>query len=358
MMPVFFAMDMFDILETDMSLYVENFCNASSIYPFTVSEKDRCIKIYRSLFHHIFDTDKLSMLGPTDQVCFKNLIVGHTSAFSLRTLELARSGFIRRFRNRVVERAGLTHLLNLKSKIHKIIVLVKDDGGYSQLAPSSYLRSRLCNIVKNMATHIYPTPEVICISNIASISFQTQLELSLTATVVISEHGTLSYFTIFTRTGTAGIVISPLEEGGGVKESNILLHTTHYQVFYLRSFGNSKDEDLIFEKDFYMTFLHSLYITSDHFKMDMVVLKEYSATMSNRLEQLCDHTSAIDFNDGHNNHEFHFFHSQDRCTTTYRWCWNQFNDTDVCELVYNITKSAMKFYDDMNSFDCSDGTLN
>ena len=44
--------------------------------------------------------------------------------------------------------------------------------------------------------------------------------------------------------------------------------------------------------------------------------------------------------------------SDDRCTSTYRWCMSKYNDIDVCESMYMIVKKTMKFDDSKLYYDC------
>lgn len=352
-MSIFFGMDLYDVPENDFDVYTDNFCNSSTTLKHNKTE--RCLSMYKNLYQYIFDTEK-KILTSNDKICFKNLIVGHENVFSQENFELARAGFIRRFRDRIVKRAGLTpKLRKTRSEKQTIVVLTKDND--SLLYKSSYLALRLCNMVTVYTAAILPPPEVICISNISTMSFQSQLELSLNATLVISEHGTLSYFNIFVRTGTVAIVIAPLQDDFGIKDPHIFLHLTHVQIFYLRPSNEYSDlEDTIFEKDFYSTLLHGLYISADNFNINMTELDNIYAKqpiVSGRLQRMIDSVTPLTIDVGSNKSIYEVVWSQDRCKSTYKWCLNTYDrDGDICENIYDQVKEKMKAIDEKKLYNC------
>ena len=278
---------MYDIPENEMKLYTDNYCNSEYFVKEKLTEK--CLFMFNNLYPLIFDTEK-QVLTNKDQICFQNLIIGYDNVFAQNSFELARAGFVRRFRDRVLSRAGLSHLLLSKSISHKIIVLTKSDN--STQFVSDYLKHNLCSLVKTFSGNVYPRPEVLCISNIGTLSFHEQFQLSLSATVVICEHGTTAYFNFFARTGTTAIVLAPLEDPAGVKDPQILLHLTHVQVFYLRLYSNVKI-DPIFESDLHAMFQHALYIASDNFNIDTTVVQTSQLSLSRRLKLLNDGKSQL-----------------------------------------------------------------
>jgi len=352
-MSIFFAMDMYDVPENDMNIYTDNFCNSNAVIKYNQTE--RCLLMYRNIYRYIFDND-LNTLTPNDNICFKNLIVGQDTVFGQQNFELARAGFIRRFRDRVLLRAGLTSMLTHKS-IKQVIVVLTKDTNESILYKSKYLEQRLCNMVQEQIAAISPQPEVICISNIASMSFQSQLELALKATLVITEHGTTSYFVLFLRTGAVAIVLSPLQDEDGMKDGQILLHLTHLRVFYLRPTDEYGElEDTIFESDLRMTLFHSLHTTADNFNIDMTILENFNTdvtALSGRLNRIIDSKTQITFEVNSMKSIFDIIWSHDRCTSTYKWCLNTYDrDIDLCENIYNYVKHLMKPLDEKGLYTC------
>jgi hypothetical protein len=73
-----------------------------------------------------------------------------------------------------------------------------------------------------------------CFANVSDILFQNQLQMTLESTLLISEHGTLSYASLFVRDGLVSIVLAT-EANDTFKEPQILLHMTHCQVYYLNT---------------------------------------------------------------------------------------------------------------------------
>ena len=247
MLPQLFAFDMWDIPVTsdDVTLVISNFCELkemtasglvdikSPLNP-SITRKRACMKKYKEMLGYIFDFP----LQTNDDVdmCFKYLIAGQSHTFSLNSLTLGRGGFLRKFRNLIVDRSGLSHLLNTKtSHHHRVLVLTKDRGWTSA---DKFLKNNLCSLVKQFAEILSPAVEVNCFANVSDISFQDQLKLSLTSTLLITEHGTLSYSTLFLRDGLVSIVLAANET---FKEPQILLHLTHSQVYYLNTEMIDKD---------------------------------------------------------------------------------------------------------------------
>ena len=275
MLPQFFAIDLWDIPTDDFQLIASKFCDlsdatsagtfdkSSPLNPNT-TRKQTCINKYNTLYKYIFDAP-IQILEETKDLCFKNLIAGHAHTFSLNSLELARAGFLKRFRNTIVERSGLSYLLLRKSSSHKILVLTKDRGWD---AADKFLQANLCNTVKQHVASISPIVEVSCFANVSDISFQDQLKMSLESTIIITEHGTLSYASIFVRDGVVAIVLA--NDNDKFKEPQILLHMSHAQVYYL-----STDK---INTDFFPMILFSLTQVSKTLNMEVPTTLNYPST--------------------------------------------------------------------------------
>lgn len=346
MMSVFFAIDLWDIPEDDMfGFYTDGFCNSERAFQY--NKVEACHSMFNSMFGLIFDND-IQILHENDTLCFKNLIMGYEYVFSLTSLELARAGFARRFRDRIVARAG--YLLQSKSTNHRIIVLTKSSDSIT--FKSNYLKNNLCSLVQRYSDEILPSPEVICISDISTLSFREQLQLSMSATIVISEHGATAYFILFVRTGTVAIILSPMEDDIGIKDAQIFLHLTHVQVFYLRPRMNM---EMVFENDLYATFQHALYVASDNFgiRINTKLLKDSQPVMSKHLRSIVDSITSFSVTTANTTKVFDFFWSQDRCTSSYRWCMHEFHNISMCEDVYKRVKESMKFEDSKLLHDCN-----
>lgn len=341
MMSILYAIDLYDIPEKDIGIYIENFCNSTDTLKH--NQQENCLSKYNSVYKYIFDNDFKTITSNNDSICFKNLIIGQEHVFSQASFELARGIFIRKFRNRVIERANLTHLLSSKSENHKIIVLTKDSS--SVLFKSEALSKDLCNLVRKISSTVSPTPELICLSNLSALPFRKQLEYSLSATIVVTEHGTLSYFILFVRTGTVAIVLAPMEDDMGIKDPHIHLHMTHCQVFYLRPFDGKDGLDINFQNQLQGNLLHSLYIASNNFGIK-IFMSCIPTEYSDNLRSMTDSRSFFPVKDGNLLYYFEFFFSDDRCTSTYRWCLERNYPIEDCEMIYLKVKKMMKGIDD------------
>ena len=167
-------------------------------------------------------------------VCFRNAIIGQASAFSLASLDLQRSTLVRRARDNMVNRLNLTDIPRPNS--HRILVLLKTAGftGVSNV-------SDLCSSVKLALSSIQrerggggggvvgDIVEMTC-SVPSEQSVHDQVSASRRASVVVAEHGTVSYGALYTHDGAVLISIGSREI---LKEPQILLYTAIFQTFYM-----------------------------------------------------------------------------------------------------------------------------
>lgn len=124
-MPIFTALDMFDIgnlslqvafIPPSWQLTAEQVQNADMLTPWLLTKNETLQGefFFRSWGKYFFDKDVIFANQFPDNICFKNVLVGHNSAFSHHSSTIARAGYLRRFRdhvvNRIVSRTGKLHL--------------------------------------------------------------------------------------------------------------------------------------------------------------------------------------------------------------------------------------------------------
>lgn len=154
-------------------------------------------------------------------ICMKNLIAGHSSTFSLRTLDVERGPSIRSARDRIVQHLGLAGLP--RPTAQSIMVLVKKPGFIG--APTW---PTLCEDTKVAMEAIDPSIPVRCFDPIQQ-DVMTQVKNSLESTIVIAEHGTTSYGALYGHDGT---VLLSIADRAQAKEVQINLYATHYDTYY------------------------------------------------------------------------------------------------------------------------------
>jgi hypothetical protein len=220
---------------------------------FGIRRRDMCRFRYETMLNVWFDRPLvyLESLPHDKPLCFRRVIAGHASAYSLK-YQFPRGGYIRRFRDNSVRRARLLLAQGRAGgeglegggreeggkgekgggggggvKRHHVIVMCKS----SQHALTQPRWRNGCFQTKTALAAIDTglTSSVMTCPDFISSSLQQQIEMVVQATVVVTEHGTTSYTSIFARHGTAVLVIGQAP----LKEAQILLQATHIQVMYV-----------------------------------------------------------------------------------------------------------------------------
>ena len=278
MLPQLFALNMWNIPVNDVTFVVSKYCELKGITskglvdiesPLNpnMTRNEACINKYNTIYKYIFDAPMQT--NDIEDICYQKLIAGQSHTFSLNSLTLGRSGLLRQLRDLVVDRSGLSHLLIKKNDNHKILVLTKDRGWTN---PDKFLQVNLCNTVKRFSVTLVPSVEVHCFANVSDLTFQNQLKMTLESTLIITEHGTLSYASLFVRDGLVSIVLAA-EANDTFKEPQILLHMTHCQVYYLNT------EKI--ETDLYPMILLGLNQVSKNLGIQMPTYSEKSTVNNN-----------------------------------------------------------------------------
>lgn len=131
-LPGFIAMDLFGLSYSDSQQILLSNCsntqtNNAIINPYTlrpaVEDCRQMINEVNLLFH---DHPVMWLSNVEKPICFRNVLVGQSLAFSLYSLELARGVFLRRMRNFIRARHHLPHA---KLTWHQILVPLKDLRG-------------------------------------------------------------------------------------------------------------------------------------------------------------------------------------------------------------------------------------
>ncbi len=152
--------------------------------------------------------------------------MGQSSAFSLESLDLHRSVLIRKARDNIINHLNLAHIP--RPRVQRILVPMKSLGfqGYPNI-------SNLCELVYESAARIsqlrYFDIEVVC-SLPVNQTVSEQVNDSRRATVIVAEHGTVSYASLYTHDGAVLVSIGSRDI---LKEPQVLLFTAIFQTFYM-----------------------------------------------------------------------------------------------------------------------------
>lgn len=197
-----------------------------------------CLARIEGMHHHFFERPPLFIdelikpggavaLAGAGSLCFKTLVAGHGSAFGLKSVELGRAVFLREFRDFVLKRMEAAGHV---SPPQENLILV---GQRTSGAAGGRIINDLCSRVKDALSKLdsYYTSKfsVECFVP-AEVSLEQEVATVRRAKVLVSVHGTISYFALFCRDGTQQISIADPKE---YKENQILLYLTHTHLRYL-----------------------------------------------------------------------------------------------------------------------------
>jgi hypothetical protein len=160
-------------------------------------------------------------------LCFKNMFGGQGSTFGLKSLDLSRAVMLREFRDFVIDRIVKRSGIPMPPQRDMILVGLRTTG-----AAGGAIINNLCDLVKHGLAE-YPQYEskyeIVCFHP-SLVSFEDEIRQVQQAKILISVHGTISYFVYMSREGTKQISIANPKE---LKENQMLLSGTHFHTLYL-----------------------------------------------------------------------------------------------------------------------------
>ena len=164
--------------------------------------------------------------------CMKTLIVGQSQPLSLHYLDYHRTTSIRQGRDNVLQNLGLKVTSTKPITTLMILVLIsgrginggsKGKGWYKMDWPT------LCDDVSALISNLSAIPIVKCVDP-STQSILAQVIDAQEASIIVAEHGTLSYAALWARDETILITIgSELH----IKEPHVLPFVTYLHVFYM-----------------------------------------------------------------------------------------------------------------------------
>jgi hypothetical protein len=224
--PILTAMDMFDV-DAAFARVVYTGCNSltgyTNYYTPTKSQAQACkdnFKIYSKLVlgaegEDIDDWEKKSF-------CFKKLIVGSGHALGLvpQYPDKHRAIALRKGRDAIIKHLPKGDFISPHSL--KVVIISKRNPGHL----SDNFWSNMCSDVTPIINSI-ANVEVYCLEE--NLSIEEEIRVIRTATLIISEHGTVAYLALFAHDGAVLINISTQQD---LKDIHVLPFTTHIRVFY------------------------------------------------------------------------------------------------------------------------------
>ena len=227
--------------------------------------------------------------------CMKTLIVGQSQPLSLHYLDYQRTTSIQQGRDNILKNLGLEATSTKPVTSLTILVLMtgrginrgrKGKGWYKMDWPT------LCDDVRELIGNLSTLPTVKCIDP-SSQSILAQVIDAQEASIIVAEHGTLSYSALYARDGTILITIgSELH----LKEPHVLSFITYLHVFYM-VYERKNDLEGLVHHAFQLLVKNNLFnlaydITDKTYKHRQDVVKQ--CTTSNVLnQQISMHSQSI-----------------------------------------------------------------
>ncbi len=175
--------------------------------------------------------------------CFKRVIVGHSTAFSVSYFLPLRGSILRRFRDQFPASFGLTQIYTKAAadqpadgrsrQQHHVINLYRKTQGLTGVAWQN-----ICEYAGILAYAI-PGASVHCVDLSRVRSPSVQMQLIAAATIHLIPHGGLSYALTFSKSGSAAVVLVDYDRDA--REMHIIGHLPWVNVAYL----HRSDEHLL-----------------------------------------------------------------------------------------------------------------
>ncbi len=239
LMPQFIALEMFDLAmhwsSSQLSVLTDCHLPLPVNNPYwNKPRKSVCMDLY-TLFATLLFGSEPRWLLKSDDICFRNVIVGQSSAFSLYSMQISRSSSVRSFRDHVLFRLGLQ---GLAPGLPEIVIPLKTPG----LNEKDSRWKDLCSYVGAVVRRADSERQlpVVCYVPV-DVSFQDSVKIAQNAVIFVAEQGTISYNGIWCRDGTLLVSIA---DKRGMKEAHTLLSMTHVKTLFV-SYDNPKDLDFV-----------------------------------------------------------------------------------------------------------------
>jgi hypothetical protein len=159
-------------------------------------------------------------------VCFGELVVGAGTAFSLKSLHVLRGLVMRSMRQFAWAKLGLLPLPPLAE--HHVVAITKLAAARRPAYPE------ICDDVAGVAARMQPPVKFTCVVPDTGTDAKSQVALMTRATVVLVEHGSVSYVTRFARAGAVAVHLSQALPQQTL-DVNIFLHDQDVQTLYMSS---------------------------------------------------------------------------------------------------------------------------
>lgn len=223
-MPAYAAALAYDFVAPHAQLININTC--STIARWSPKDIARCDENLNNWLSPFFDLPLISTHDPTtEDVCFRDLIAGHESVFGLTGQYHHRAAAIRAMRRRLYSSMGIT-ADPPAPRTHFVLVLVKRVEAFPMQVPT------LCSDFQALAASLSPPPPVQCITP-ATMTVEEQVRLLQHTSLIVVEHGSTAYLSLFALPGTSLILVAPETDASTFKEAPVLLSHVDIQVWYI-----------------------------------------------------------------------------------------------------------------------------
>ena len=227
MFPILTAMDLFNIKKEDariLSFGCDYIKGMATYFTPPRTAAQACIDNYLTIGKLLLGTEpKMIKLFDHPPMCFKQLVVGQGHVFSVPKYrpDSHQGIYFRRGRDAVAE--NIPDLGPPPTKM-KVVVIPKHEAGHTQ---SGLFGPSFCDSVSYIINTISSDVEVECLG--FSVGIEEEIRIVRTATLVVSEDGTVAYSGLFAHDGTVQIIVTSRDN---VKECYTLTYATHIRVLF------------------------------------------------------------------------------------------------------------------------------
>jgi len=183
------------------------------------------------LFNHPY-----VFLQDLEDTCFDSLVVGAGAAFSLQSLHTMRGVVFRNARSFALQKLGV-----LPPHIGQHHVLVFEKSPEDALRKPAY--PEICSDVRRIIEQLELVVPLTCQRmGFSTLSVYEQIAFVQNATIIFTEHGSVSYTTRFAQPGLVSIHIGGADPPYSMRDAMVVLHDADRPTYFVSSARDRLDD--------------------------------------------------------------------------------------------------------------------
>ena len=208
----------------------ESWSNDTSMFDPTQTRHEHCIHLYQHFVPQLLGgtfNNAQDMIGTN---CYKKLLAGQSSAFSLRSFDLSRNLVYQNIRETIKKRYSISG----ECKRKRIMVCTKKQG-----YDVTFWRS-LCENVRS--AKMKSKHQIVCSEDCMNPwKFRQNIKKVQKASIIVSEHGSLSHLSIYGPQGGVVLMVGHTE----FKDGQYFLQLIDKYYFYIDRYQNDSLESYL-----------------------------------------------------------------------------------------------------------------